>query len=479
VKGKMRVLIKTFGCKTNYADTLEIARSLHSFGVEITLDEELDKGNSDWRHFDAIIINSCVVTNEAEGKSRRYARRALRRFKNAQVILTGCGGRSKALAHKFAELGVKVVGELDEVVADIREFINECQSSTTADLAFPEGSRGRLDRSPAPALYTPGRARYFLKVQDGCNSVCSFCIVPQVRTISMKSLESIMAEVEFAEEVGYSEIVITGINVGLYREPAHGYGLDALIEKILGKLGDGSRLRLSSIEPEHVTEKLLASFANRKMCPHLHLPLQSGSDKVLKDMRRRYTSTDYLRIVDAFRKNYPHGAVTSDIMVGYPTESWDDFKKTLKVVQLCAFERVHIFPYSERPGTLSSLLRPHTGDEVRAREEELFEVAGEVARKSLGRFIGKRVEVAVEGVLRTDGNDEFIAFAESSTEAGLKNAKGKALVRANNNGQPIFSGYGEAYQRVNFACEADQVPRLATVQLEKLTGQEFFGRMIP
>jgi len=442
------------------------------------MEEELEKSNRDGSQFDAIIINSCVVTNEAEGKSRRYARRTLRRFNGAQVILTGCGARSKVLARKFAELGVKVAGRLDEVVGEVFGHTDQSQRTEPSGSVAQEESTAIGNFFSTEALYIPGRARYFLKVQDGCNSACSFCIIPRVRTLSMKSFESIMAELKFAKEMGYSEIVITGINVGLYREPTHGYGLDTLIENILEKLDDGFRLRLSSIEPEHVSERLMASFSNRKMCPHLHLPLQSGSDKVLKDMRRRYTATDYLRIVDAFRKNYPHGAVTSDIMVGYPTESWDDFKKTLKVVQLCGFERVHIFPYSERPGTLSSLLHPHSGDEVRAREEELFGIAREVARKSLERFIGKRVEVAVEGALKADGNEEPKGLSEVGAEGRLKSTRRRAPFQPKNRRQPIFSGYGEAYQRVNFSCETGYVPRLATVQLEKLIGQEFFGKII-
>ncbi len=475
----MRVLIRTFGCKTNYADSVEVARKLGSVGIVSEMvsgsagirDPAGCQGLSDVSN-DSIrgngtvfIVNSCIVTNSAEAEVRRYLNRIRRECPTAKIVLTGCGARAKRIAEKFKHPAVSVVGEIGEVPEKVLELFRVTPGSIPV---VQGGTVSAPVTAPGVDSYTYRgfRSRYFLKVQDGCNTGCSFCIIPQTRRLASKSFVDIAREVEEALSIGSPEIVVTGVNVGLYEEPKEGFPLSVLMEKLLSILRGTSRLRLSSVEPEHVDSRMLSVFENERMCPHLHLPLQSGSDRVLADMRRRYSAKRYLEIVDEFRKRFPHGAVTADLMVGYPAEEREDFEMTLNVVKRCGFERAHIFPYSERPGTLSAHRPPFNGNEIKLREKELFEVTRDVARESLARFIGRRTEVAVEA-LEGCGDDASIGSTREEGKPG--------------NGSFIHFGYGEAYQRVRFYVAGGVVSRLrplTPVVLERLEGVEFLGKAL-
>ncbi len=452
-----RVLIKTFGCKTNYADSVEIAQCLKFLGMRPVMHEEPKESSGGG--YDAVVVNSCIVTNEAEAKSRRFLRRARRRYPSAKLILTGCGARSKALAQKFAELSVEIVGDTSQVaekVAGLLGITNVADEDVSGNLAESQGGQ------PSISFLTQ-RSRYFLKVQDGCNSGCSYCIIPSVRNIRSKPIGRIEKELDKVVAEGVPEIVITGINVGLYKEPEECFGLAVLLERILERLNGRMRARLSSIEPEHVNKELLAVFEHPRMCPHLHMPLQSGSDRVLEHMRRKYTSAEYLDCVEIFRTHFPHGSVTTDIMVGYPTEDRVDFEQTISMVEKCGFERAHIFRYSQRPGTLSAFLKPLCTDEVRAREKELFEVTARVANASLKRFLGRRVEVVVENLHRAVSG---------------ANLKGVSLPSSQTSSKITVYGYGEGYQRVKVVAERNAMQQVVQVQLINLEGAQFTGKLL-
>ena len=419
----MAVFIKTFGCKVNYADSVGLARRLSEGGAGCALLERAELPADSRNEAAVFVVNTCAVTAEAVAKARRFCRRLARVHPAASVIVTGCGARAPEVAAEFTALGVAVARDIDGVLKLLG--------------SDAEAKGGRGERKPSPV---PRRARHFLKVQDGCNAGCSYCIIPRVRKRESGSWQAIQEEFAFALENGALEVVVTGVNLGLYRTPDTGWDLPEFLRNLLDLTPASSRIRLSSVEPEHVDERLLAAFAHRRMCPHLHLPLQSGSDAVLKAMRRQYASQKYRELVHAFRNRFPWASVTTDVMVGYPTETREDFAATVEMMRACEFERMHIFRFSPRPDTAAESLAPLPPEEVKARERELFEVAREVSARSLTRYLGRSCEVAVEG----------------------KHADCR-------------EGYGEAYQRVRVAGEAIVGQGLVLTRLQQLKDGIFTG----
>lgn len=407
----MRVLVKTFGCKVNYADTEALVSALAKHGHLCThVSSEWDESAKP----DVVVVNTCAVTAGAVKKARQFARRCLRKLPQARIILTGCAARETSIASEFASLSVEAFGDLKLIPNEIG-----------------------MDGSPA-SVSRERRTRRFLKIQDGCNSFCSYCIIPYVRSMECKPGKRVLAETAESVEARTPEIVLCGINLGLYSEPDEGYDLVALLERVLKALPDSSRLRISSIEPEHVTEEMLGLFEHPRLCPHLHLPLQSGSDPVLSAMGRKYDSKYFRDLVGKFRKRNPSGAVTTDVMVGFPAETEDDFKATCEMVRACEFERVHIFRYSSRPKTDAGNLGELPSVLVSRRQEDLRALCRHATRKALSRFVGDKCKVAIE----SDG-----------------------------------CGYGEAYQRVCVGPSARQTG-LVLVRLEKLEGDSFTGTVL-
>lgn len=407
----MRALIKTFGCKVNFADGEEIARTLATRGWECV---HADDGamKSEIGRTELVVINSCAVTHTAVAKVRRFIRWAKREYIGAKIAVIGCCARNSEIAAELGLLGVEVTEEL----------------TVSPDVI-----------GTAPNRYRNGRSRRFIKVQDGCDSFCAYCIVPFVRHKWDAPLVEISNQIKRAAMDSVAEVVLCGVNIGLYREPDAQFRLADLLSKVLGELPDGMRLRLSSIEPEHAGDELLSLFSNPKMCPHLHIPLQSGSERVLSDMGRRYTIDDYAKAVRSFRAAFPFGAITTDLLVGYPTESDEDYRQTCESAREFGFERVHVFRYSPRPGTRAALLKPLPENVTRERERELIRLCAEVADERWTRFVGRKCVVALES-----GSD----------------------------------GYGEAYQRVHVEGVAPNSQGLRKVELKRYARGSFTGNLI-
>jgi threonylcarbamoyladenosine tRNA methylthiotransferase MtaB len=402
----VQVRIKTFGCKVNFADSEELAAQLHSRGISADYDSREAAGG-------VFIINTCCVTATAVKKARQYIRRLQQQNPKAEVIVTGCAVREESIARELAELGVRLIPNAESLLAHM-----------------PVG-RGESAETP-PA----NRTRRFIKVQDGCNSYCSYCIVPFVRTLSSVPLNQVLDRVAAATSEGVPEIVLCGTNIGLY-DNGSGMGISGLLAQVLAMLPETTRLRLSSIEPQHVDSALLELMRHPRMCPHLHLPLQSGSDRVLRDMGRPYTAAEFVSLVNRFRSEFPHGAVTTDIMVGYPSETDEDFAQTLQLVRDCAFERAHLFRFSRRPQTKAASLKLLPSREVRRRFDALKEALGVVSHESWSRFVGETCTVALE-------------------------RRGR--------------GYGESYQLVKIST-ADWRVGLVKVRLESLENGVFTGTL--
>lgn len=312
--------VSFLGCKVSHTDVQEIRERLLAEGHV----EQLGAG-------DAAVVNTCCVTHEAIRKSRRAAARAART--HSRVYVTGCG----------ANLAGDAFAGLPENVVVVRRRSEETPGQVADDL-------GAL--ACVQADHRLDRVRAFVKVQDGCSFSCSFCVIPLVRGASRsRAATAVLAEIERRVDQGHREIVLTGINLGCYRDRAAGYDLPRLVREA-GSVRGLARLRLSSVEVNHLTEDLLAALRETPtVSRHLHVPLQSGDDTILRSMRRRYTASVYLRRVAAAAA--ADFNLTTDVIVGFPGEDEHAFQRTLEVVEEAGITKVHVFPYSPRPGTLT------------------------------------------------------------------------------------------------------------------------------
>lgn len=336
-------VLVNLGCRTNAAELAELGSLLR------------DVSN-------VVVVNSCTVTTAADRDTRRAVNRARRAHAGAAIVLAGC----YVDAHPGDDLG--------------------------ADLAIPNSMKALAQVGAAQhRVEPPGehRSRYVLKVQEGCDNRCTFCIVWQTRGRSLsRTFEHVRRQARAAAAAGYREIVLTGIDLGSYRG-----GLAELVAPLL-EAAAPARLRLSSIDPSHVDIDLCRLFDDPRLCPHLHLPLQSGSDAVLARMRRRYDVAHFERVVVMARRVRPDLALTGDLMVAFPGEGEDDFERTLAVVERAAFMDLHVFRFSPRPRTAAGRYREQVPPDIgRRRSRELIELGHRLRREYERSWEGRQVTV--------------------------------------------------------------------------------------
>ena len=372
----------TLGCKVNQYETQYVRQGLARLGYRDPAEGE---------SADLCIVNTCTVTAESDSKCRKAIRALARQNPNARIIVMGCyAARAPA---QVADLPGVV-----EVVTDKRRL---------PDLL------ARLGLAPAPAGISScaWAVRAWVKVQDGCAMGCAYCIVPHGRPrLESRDPADVLDEVRRLVAGGYREIVLTGIHLGHYgADPAsqdHCPGLDlaSLVQRVLLLEGE-FRIRLSSIEAAEVTPRLLRLMRDhpQRFCPHLHLPLQSGSDAVLARMRRRYTRRRFVQQCYVAREQVPDLVITTDAMVGFPGESEADFEATCRVVEEMGFAKVHVFRFSPRPGTPAADMSDQVPEHVkRRRAEQLGSLGQQVRARVLERFLGRRLRVLIESPLHGD-----------------------------------------------------------------------------
>ena len=378
-----RVQIMTLGCKVNAYDSATIADRLRAAGCELVADDA---------PADVVIVNSCSVTDSADAESRRLARRARRANPAARVILTGCYAQTKP-AEAAAVDGVDhVIGvnRLDALVAAV---------TASAERIVVGDSRRERHVGTFGARTFGAQTRAFLKVQEGCDLFCTFCIIPLARGAS-RSLppRAVLAEVEGLVRAGFEEIVLTGVHLG-------GYGQDlvprvdlAWLVEAIAEQGLVPRLRLSSIDPHEVTEPLVRLMRREpSLCPHLHVPLQAGDDGVLRRMRRRYDAALARERLAMIRELLPDAAIGTDVIAGFPGEDETAFARTLAFVEESPFTYLHVFPYSVRTGTTAAKLDGRNPPATIAARARRLRVAGERKRATFARrFDGADAEVLVE-----------------------------------------------------------------------------------
>ncbi len=366
----------TLGCKLNQAETQQAARELQRRGC-LTIDRP--------SRADAYLINTCTITHVADRKARRLIRLAHKLAPDAPVIVTGCYAERDG-DRLERSLNVQIVGNGAKSAAAQAVL----DALTDAPPLKPEEA--------SPLASSSGRTRAFLKIQEGCDDVCAFCIVPYVRGREHAvSIPEIVAQARERVAEGVREIVLTGTQPGAYgRDREDGTSAARLLEALLDQT-DTPRIRYSSIQPQDITPALLACWEDARMCRHFHVALQSGSEPVLQRMRRRYTATQFEQAVERIRAAVPDASITTDIIAGFPGETDSDHTVTLELVERVRFADVHVFPYSSRPNTSASLLSDDVPPALkRDRAAQLRELGRTHTRAWRQAQVGATVSVLFE-----------------------------------------------------------------------------------
>lgn len=334
---KDTVSFYTLGCKVNQVETEMWRETFSRLGYqEVRFPQKAD----------IYVVNTCKVTQTADKKSRAALARARRANDQAKVIATGC----------YADIAWKegrALPGVDLVVPnEVKEYLAEITDAFIRGKEIPGYDREKKILRAVEYQKKHHRTRAFVKIQDGCESFCSYCIVPYARgTVRSKSPDDVLREIENLLALDYKEIVLTGIHLGQYGKDFEGWDLSRLLTVIVDAIPGEYRLRLGSLEPREVGPELIEVMGNPHLCRHLHIPLQSGSDEVLSRMHRNYTGTFYAELVQRLVERIPGIAVTADVMVGFPGEGEKEFQDTLRLIQLLPLAGLHVFKYSPRPGT--------------------------------------------------------------------------------------------------------------------------------
>lgn len=381
----MKAAIYTLGCKVNQTESEFMAELLSKAGFEIVNPNE---------DADYYIINSCTVTATADQKARQNVRKFKRKHPNATVILTGCMPQAFPKAAEELTQADIVLGNKND--GDILELINQYNINKSRVIAIDNHKAGDEFRECSITKFSE-RVRAFVKIEDGCDRFCSYCIIPMSRgRVRSKSLKVLKNEVNNLADNGIKEIVLVGINLSAYGKNEKFNIVDAV--KICAENDKILRVRLGSLEPDHITDDIIEELSKiDKFCPQFHISLQSGCNKTLKNMNRHYTAEEYKTLCDKLRSAFKDTSITTDVMVGFNEETKEDFADSLNFVKDIAFEKVHTFPYSQREGTNAS----KKGDSVSRNEKEhrasiMIAETDKIRRNYLNSLIGKTVNVLFE-----------------------------------------------------------------------------------
>lgn len=416
-----KIAFYTLGCKVNQADTASMENLFLRSGHQlVSFDGEAD----------VYIINTCVVTNTGQRKSRQTIHRAIRKNPNALIVVTGCYPQTAAEEVKAIAGVDMIIGNQDraQIVQLVEERLAHRQTDTldavhklTASTAFEEMAAGDIT----------DKTRAFLKIQEGCNQFCTYCIIPYARgPLRSRSLESIRTETQRLISAGFKEIVLIGIHLGCYgKENPDGPTLYDAVKTVLDVPGV-QRLRLGSLESVEVEPRLLTLMQeDARFCRHLHLPLQSGCDKTLQAMHRPYTTAKFKTLLADIKTKVPDIAITTDVIVGFPGETEDDFETTCKFAESCGFSKMHIFPFSARKGTPAEKFVGAVTEAVKKERADILGRIDETMHKAfLQAMVGQNAEVLFE---QPAGEDYFEGltgnYQRVFVKSGGRNLGGKIL----------------------------------------------------
>jgi len=427
--------INTLGCKVNQYESQQIRALLENVG----LSDARQTGSSP----EIIIINTCCVTHTASAKSRQYIRKAQKQYPNAIIVVLGClsaldngeltiSGRNTYILRQRKNLANSFIRLINS--EPVSQFATEYQPQKSSVYIKAENGtkikyKNNLCELPPVSLFK-GHTRAFLKVQDGCDGHCSYCIIPKTRpVVQSKKAEAAVEEAERLVGAGHKEIVVTGVFLGAYgqdtvRRNRWPGGQNEKLAELLDKLSQLRglrRIRLSSLEPGDVSERLIETIAdNPRIMPHLHLALQSGSQRILQKMNRQYTGEEFLEAVEMVKSRVDRPAITTDIMVGFPGESEDDFQQTLELVDKVRFSRIHVFSFSAREGTAAAGMQGIVDKGVmKERSRILRDRGAELGREFREQFVGEEVNVLLE-----HGDGQACGRSERYFQVSMRNAGG-------------------------------------------------------
>ncbi|MDH4162362.1 MAG: tRNA (N(6)-L-threonylcarbamoyladenosine(37)-C(2))-methylthiotransferase MtaB [Nitrospirota bacterium] len=370
----MRIAFSSFGCKINQVETEEMVRAAVDGGSSIVPFED---------RADVYVINTCSVTGKSDYQCRQAIRAAVRRGKGAQVIVTGC----------YAEMRPEEIRKIPGVSAVISN--RDKDSLIPAVMTDLRKSASKVEQADVPV--PGGRTRSFLKVQDGCDNYCSYCLIPYARGRSRSvDFQQVVEQFDTAVSSGTPEVVLSGIHIGKYGlDLQPGRTLSELLVELLARRKE-ARIRLSSIEPREVSVDIV-SMAGRGLCRHLHVPLQSGDDTILKAMNRDYDSGFYRELMHSIAASVPGIALGADVIVGFPGEGDREFENTLSLIRDCPITHLHVFTYSRRPGTAAAAMPNQVNEEdKRERSRILRELALQKNLIFRRKFVGSTLRVAIE-----------------------------------------------------------------------------------
>lgn len=406
----MHYIITALGCKVNQYEAQAIETLLHAHGFTPAADGE---------PVDLIVVNTCAVTAEGGRKSRQMIRKL--REEHPQALCAVCGCWSQLSPEDAASIGADVVhgsGSKQAFVDDILRALREHTPVTCVDNPFQ-----RFDFEPLPAGAAYGRTRAMLKIQDGCNNFCTYCVIPYTRgRIRSLPLDEMARQAAHLAAEGYRELVLTGIEIASYgKDFKPQVPLTELLEKLL-TAQPNVQFRLGSLDPRAVDDAFcerLAGFAN--LARHFHLSMQSGCDTVLRRMNRHYTSEEFYRCVERLRRAFPDCSVTTDLIVGFPGETEDEFTQTLAFLERCAFASVHVFPYSVREGTKAAAMPGQLDQQTKtARAERAKQVAETLSAAYRKQFVGRTLYALPEhptgGLWAAHGRYGFPVYIEDKAE---------------------------------------------------------------
>ncbi|MGN0134702.1 MAG: tRNA (N(6)-L-threonylcarbamoyladenosine(37)-C(2))-methylthiotransferase MtaB [Anaerotignum sp.] len=421
------------GCKVNQYESEAIAELFAEKGYEIVgIDEEAD----------VYVINTCTVTNFGDKKSRQLIRKVKRQNENAIVAVVGCYAQTAPRELMKVEGVNLVIGTKDR--AQIVEMVENYDISRGVENHVTDIMKERVFE-PLSIQKLANRTRAYLKIQDGCSQYCSYCIIPYARgPIRSREPQEVLAEVKRLADNGFKEVVLTGIHVASYGKDRRDTSLLEILRQVHEVEGI-ERIRFSSIEPNVVTEEFAKAMAELpKVCDHFHLSLQSGCDKTLKEMNRKYDTEKYRQAAATLRKYLPHVALTTDIIVGFPGETEEDFQASYDFAREIGFAKIHVFPYSPKRGTPAAARKDQLPNAVKSeRSHKLIALSDQMAADFLREYVGQDVEVLYERMVE-DG---------------------------------IYEGHTTNYIKVRGRSEKDLTNQICKTHIIKAETEELFGEV--